>query len=311
VLLFIYVNNLDAIESYYDQSPETSPPNGYRSPNPSPPNGFHSPNPTPPNGYLANNSPAVYHQGIQGIVNPPITFYGEDAVMGYDEDQFMKTMRILTTSYNDPPQPPQQYDHMDPATAITPSRLEKMPSATNKKHQQQQRKNSISSTASTVKKSSPLVKKDLYLATIDSEDEDDEDNDDLLDGKNQPVLSKEDKRRRNTAASARFRIKKKLREQALQQTASEMTKKAKAFENRVHELEREVKWLKALIVERKDGQLEQMLTQQHQQHHQQQQQQRQYAPSGGKNVQQHHRGSLSAANGYNMSQHQLRQQQHI
>ena len=50
-----------------------------------------------------------------------------------------------------------------------------------------------------------------------------------------------------------------MREQALQQTADEMTEKAKAFESRVHELEREVKWLKALIVEKKDGHLEQMI----------------------------------------------------
>jgi len=54
-----------------------------------------------------------------------------------------------------------------------------------------------------------------------------------------------------------------MREQALQQTANEMTEKAKAFESRVHELEREVKWLKALIVEKKDGHLEQMLMQQY------------------------------------------------
>ncbi|ORZ22598.1 hypothetical protein BCR42DRAFT_287630, partial [Absidia repens] len=57
-----------------------------------------------------------------------------------------------------------------------------------------------------------------------------------------------DKRRRNTAASARFRIKKKMREQSLQRTACEMTEKAKVLENRVHELEREVKWLKDLVV---------------------------------------------------------------
>ncbi|KAG1551248.1 hypothetical protein G6F49_009043 [Rhizopus delemar] len=57
--------------------------------------------------------------------------------------------------------------------------------------------------------------------------------------KKKSSLSKEDKRRRNTAASARFRVKKKMREQALQQTATEMTEKARAFEIRVHELERE------------------------------------------------------------------------
>ncbi|CAO3589406.1 unnamed protein product [Absidia cylindrospora] len=56
------------------------------------------------------------------------------------------------------------------------------------------------------------------------------------------------KRQRNTAASARFRIKKKQREQCLQRTACEMTNKANFMENRVHELEREVKWLKELLV---------------------------------------------------------------
>ncbi|CEI98291.1 Putative Regulatory protein cys-3 [Rhizopus microsporus] len=86
-------------------------------------------------------------------------------------------------------------------------------------------------------------------------------------------LSKEDKRRRNTAASARFRVKKKLREQALQQTAAEMTEKARVFEERVHELEREVKWLKALLVEKKDGQIEQMILNQQKRELEQQQQQ--------------------------------------
>lgn len=160
--------------------------------------------------------------------------------MGYDDDQFMKTMRLLTSDY----------DESQPEA----------PTATTTK-----KRNSIST--STVKKSSPLVSNEL--STVDSEDED-EDADEFANGaasrrasQNQVPLTKEDKRRRNTAASARFRVKKKMREQALQQTANEMTEKAKAFESRVHELEREVKWLKALIVEKKDGHLEQMLMQQY------------------------------------------------
>ncbi|CAO3693766.1 hypothetical protein G6F70_001711 [Rhizopus microsporus] len=92
-------------------------------------------------------------------------------------------------------------------------------------------------------------------------------------------LSKEDKRRRNTAASARFRVKKKLREQALQQTAAEMTEKARVFEERVHELEREVKWLKALLVEKKDGQIEKMILNQQKRELEQQQQQQQQQSS--------------------------------
>lgn len=67
----------------------------------------------------------------------------------------------------------------------------------------------------------------------------------------EPVeLAEEDKRKRNTAASARFRMKKKLREQALEQTAKEMTAKAEALEKRVIELEKEAKWLRALVVEK-------------------------------------------------------------
>ncbi len=165
--------------------------------------------------------------GIQGVVNPPITFYGDDSVMGYDEDQFMKTMRILTTSYNEP----QQFDQMK---SNHPVSLEK-PRASNTV--KKQRSNSISS-SNTAKKSSAVNKKELRPIESEDEDEDIYDNDD----KKQPTLTKEDKRRRNTAASARFRVKKKLREQALQQTANEMTERAKAFEEHlggVDEEERE------------------------------------------------------------------------
>lgn len=60
----------------------------------------------------------------------------------------------------------------------------------------------------------------------------------------------EDKRRRNTAASARFRIKKKLKEQALVQNVRDMTEKAEKLQNRVHELENEIKWLRDLLLEK-------------------------------------------------------------
>jgi hypothetical protein len=60
----------------------------------------------------------------------------------------------------------------------------------------------------------------------------------------------DDKRRRNTAASARFRIKKKQREQALERTAQEMTEKSDRLESRVKELELEIKWLRSLLLEK-------------------------------------------------------------
>lgn len=67
------------------------------------------------------------------------------------------------------------------------------------------------------------------------------------------MAAEEDKRRRNTAASARFRIKKKQREQALEKQAKEMTDKVNALEGKVQQLEMENKWLKGLITEKSDG----------------------------------------------------------
>ncbi|KAI9801273.1 MAG: hypothetical protein M1833_002843 [Piccolia ochrophora] len=64
------------------------------------------------------------------------------------------------------------------------------------------------------------------------------------------VAAEEDKRRRNTAASARFRVKKKQREQNLEKTAKEMTEKATTLEMRISQLETENKWLKNLITEK-------------------------------------------------------------
>ncbi|RAL16505.1 putative bZIP transcription factor (MetR) [Aspergillus homomorphus CBS 101889] len=67
------------------------------------------------------------------------------------------------------------------------------------------------------------------------------------------IAAEEDKRRRNTAASARFRVKKKMREQALEKTVKETTEKNTALEARVTALELENQWLKNLITE-KNGQ---------------------------------------------------------
>jgi basic region leucine zipper protein len=67
------------------------------------------------------------------------------------------------------------------------------------------------------------------------------------------IAAEEDKRRRNTAASARFRIKKKQREQALEKSAKDMTDKVTALENRINLLETENRWLKNLVMEKNDG----------------------------------------------------------
>ena len=67
------------------------------------------------------------------------------------------------------------------------------------------------------------------------------------------LAAEEDKRRRNTAASARFRVKKKQREQALEKSAKEMSDKVAALEGRINQLETENKWLKNLVMEKNDN----------------------------------------------------------
>lgn len=67
------------------------------------------------------------------------------------------------------------------------------------------------------------------------------------------VAAEEDKRRRNTAASARFRVKKKQREQALEKSAKEMSDKVSALEQKISQLETENQWLKKLVLEKNEG----------------------------------------------------------
>ncbi|KAF9050049.1 hypothetical protein BJ165DRAFT_1401857 [Panaeolus papilionaceus] len=63
-----------------------------------------------------------------------------------------------------------------------------------------------------------------------------------------PLSASEDKRRRNTAASARFRLKKKEREQALEGKAKELEIKVTELERECEGLRRENGWLKGLVV---------------------------------------------------------------
>lgn len=61
------------------------------------------------------------------------------------------------------------------------------------------------------------------------------------------VAAEEDKRRRNTAASARFRVKKKQREQALEKTAKEMTERVAELEAENQQLRLQNKWYKDIL----------------------------------------------------------------
>ncbi|KII92684.1 hypothetical protein PLICRDRAFT_37465 [Plicaturopsis crispa FD-325 SS-3] len=63
-----------------------------------------------------------------------------------------------------------------------------------------------------------------------------------------PLSAAEDKRRRNTAASARFRLKKKEREMALEKRAKDLEGKVGELERECEGLRRENGWLKGLVV---------------------------------------------------------------
>jgi hypothetical protein len=67
------------------------------------------------------------------------------------------------------------------------------------------------------------------------------------------VAAEEDKRRRNTAASARFRVKKKERERALEQSQKEAAEKVAKLEATIQQLQTENAWLKGLITEKNGG----------------------------------------------------------
>jgi hypothetical protein len=73
------------------------------------------------------------------------------------------------------------------------------------------------------------------------------------DGEQARVLAEEDKRRRNTAASARFRIKKKLREQEMERTQKELQDKVDQLETKIKQLQMENRWLKNLVVEKNEA----------------------------------------------------------
>lgn len=71
-------------------------------------------------------------------------------------------------------------------------------------------------------------------------------------GETKPEELGEIKRKRNTAASARFRIKKKLKEKQMEQQARDLQEKLTALEKKMKLLEMENKCLKQLILQKNE-----------------------------------------------------------
>lgn len=142
-----------------------------------------------------------------------------------------------STSYILPQQPKQAQQQAQQAQQNILPRIAPAPSPMNHMPQQQQQQQQTNQLfAGKKRKAPPSITKPEKSTDEEKEPE--------------VEAVEEDKRKRNTAASARFRMKKKLREQALEKTAKEMTIKAEALEKRVIELEKEAKWLRALVVEK-------------------------------------------------------------
>ncbi|KIK09837.1 hypothetical protein K443DRAFT_671152 [Laccaria amethystina LaAM-08-1] len=85
-------------------------------------------------------------------------------------------------------------------------------------------------------------------ASISSLNSPDEYREDTSSAGGNPLTASEDKRRRNTAASARFRLKKKEREAALEGKAKELETRVNELERECEGLRRENGWLKGLVV---------------------------------------------------------------
>ncbi|KAI7904837.1 uncharacterized protein BX663DRAFT_550467 [Cokeromyces recurvatus] len=64
------------------------------------------------------------------------------------------------------------------------------------------------------------------------------------------IIADEDKRKRNTAASARFRVKKKQKEQMLKGFIRDMTEKSSNLESHIHKLEYEIKFLRDRLIDK-------------------------------------------------------------
>ncbi|OMJ20274.1 Regulatory protein cys-3 [Smittium culicis] len=98
-----------------------------------------------------------------------------------------------------------------------------------------------------VKSNSSYISNDSQITSNASED--------TQTGERRKVTSEEDKRRRNTAASARFRVKKKLKEQMLEQRNLEMSQRLQEMEKKVKKVTMENKWLKSIVVEKEPNSL--------------------------------------------------------
>ncbi|KAI9351917.1 hypothetical protein BD770DRAFT_393614 [Pilaira anomala] len=212
---------------------------------------------------VLNHDPGIYLNSITD--RQPVTKQYTPDYYPSQPDKFASM--FLSSTNTAAAAAPSTTDHLPPPPpSMTQNKPSKLDSLLLSKHNQQHEQLSKKKQSSKKRK-----KKKPAVSSEDDDSSNDDDNEEPVIGdgalsyssmgsnSSKTSLTKDDKRRRNTAASARFRIKKKMKEQALQNTACEMTDKAKMMEKRVHELESEIKWLKALVVEKNEARLKQLV----------------------------------------------------
>ncbi|KAI9021425.1 hypothetical protein CLU79DRAFT_835665 [Phycomyces nitens] len=157
----------------------------------------------------------------------------------FPQDSFSQYPQLIDSNYNTD-MPNDQHEHFS-SMPCSPVELRQNPMNMLYAQNEEPIQRSSGQFSSTNSESSPTLKEDE--ANNDSEGDSNQSQENL-----EP--NKIDKRRRNTAASARFRVKKKIREQFLQKTLDEKTESAEKLQERIVDLEREIKWLKDLIMEK-------------------------------------------------------------
>ncbi|KAH8118939.1 hypothetical protein DFH11DRAFT_1562001 [Phellopilus nigrolimitatus] len=189
------------------------------------------------------NVPAVGQQAQQ----QPSPFDMNTILAGFGIDPYLvpqvtappssqaASLAQLLASY---PLAPPSFFGQAPDTAAAPAPVPQSRPATQVKRPRS-RKATVSIPATPVSASSASFDRSF---SVDAESADG------TDGGGLPLNAVDDKRKRNTAASARFRLKKKEREAALEKRSKELETRVNELERECEGLRRENGWLKGLVV---------------------------------------------------------------
>ena len=135
---------------------------------------------------------------------------------------------------------------IDPALALAPLALAPVPTTavppTAKRQKTSAATATINTTTNPTKKTTPTTEPSTAMSPVD------EHKPQSVSRQMTPVTAAEDKRRRNTAASARFRAKKKEREAAMERKAKDLDDRVLELERECESLRKENGWLKGLVV---------------------------------------------------------------